>query len=147
MRSKLPLVVGLKESCPMRWEDMQAGDGQRFCHVCQKHVVDLSALSVDEAREQLTRGGCVNFQFRPDGSIVTRDELVRRPGAARVVMAAALVALTGCGGGRAEDADYPRLGGAILEEDEPGWGEGGAGAAGAPASANVVSTRKASCER
>lgn len=149
MGRKLPLVLNLKEPCPMRWEDMlQAEAGRRFCQVCQKHVFDLSERSAEEIDELLRQRVCVNFEYRPDASIVTRAGKGRT--LARVVMATALAALTGCGGNHNEDADYPRLGGAILPEDElqnpnAGFGEGGAGGNASSDSA-LTAVPKASCE-
>lgn len=143
MKTKLPVVVNLKEPCPMRWEDMQHADaGRRFCHVCQKHVFDLSTRSADEVRELLKTGVCVNFEYRDDGSVITRERKRRR-----TVIAAALVALTGCGSHHAEDADYPRLGGAVMpDEVPPEHVDAEAGAAGAAGAESAPSATKASCD-
>lgn len=151
---QLPLVVSLKEPCPMRWEDMLEADaGRRFCRVCEKHVYDLSERSPEQIRQLLQQRVCVNFEYRRDASIVTGER--KGGGAARVVMAAALATLTGCSGHHNEDADYPRLGGAIMPTEEEtkqyerDVAEAAAGAAGsdsAGSESGSASAAKASCD-
>jgi hypothetical protein len=68
--------VRVASPCNARWEDMAGDDCARFCRQCQKHVFNLSALTLVEA-EQLVREKegrfCGRFHQRRDGHVLTSD--------------------------------------------------------------------------
>lgn len=77
----LPLLASVRVAspCPMRWDDMEGDDRRRFCHRCNLHVHNLSAMSDDDAEALLkaTVGSgnrlCGTYYQRADGTILTRD--------------------------------------------------------------------------
>ncbi|RYE83639.1 MAG: hypothetical protein EOO75_19090, partial [Myxococcales bacterium] len=74
--TKLPLLT-IAAPCPEDWSAMAGDDRSRHCDRCQTSVVDLSALSADEARRTLDhpdRPACVRYLRAPDGAIITRTD-------------------------------------------------------------------------
>ncbi|MFT3687218.1 MAG: hypothetical protein QM783_20230 [Phycisphaerales bacterium] len=64
--------------CPMSWDAMRGDHRSRFCDHCQLHVHNVSALTKREARALLAASSgrlCLNGYVRPDGELVTQDEL------------------------------------------------------------------------
>ena len=112
--------------CPMDWEGMEGGEASRFCGKCRQRVVDLSAMTVEEAegfvRENGSGGGaCVRLMRRADGSLVTKGcpkSLEAKARVARTVLAGAAtgLALASC-------ATAPDCGGAIEPEGNAGFAE------------------------
>jgi hypothetical protein len=62
--------------CPAEWEKMQGDDQVRFCHLCQKNVYDVSALTRRQAEALLRKNGtsiCTMIYRRRDGKVLTQD--------------------------------------------------------------------------
>ncbi|MFT3696099.1 MAG: hypothetical protein QM831_23375 [Kofleriaceae bacterium] len=64
----------LRYQCSESWSEMDGDDRARHCSRCDKKVIDLSALTSDEATAVLADPvtPCVRFVRRPDGSVKTR---------------------------------------------------------------------------
>ena len=98
-RRTLPLLkLTVASPCKEAWEDMAGNDRVRFCGHCAKHVYNLSAMLLEEAREllQAQHGDvCVRMFQRADGTVMTEDCPVgaRRKWVRRVATAAAAGAL------------------------------------------------------
>lgn len=125
-------AVRLAFECPMRWEKLArvAGgqhangtdDAKRFCHTCDKHVHNLSAMSRAEA-EALVRDEATPICVRIDVDAAGRS--IHRPSRSAVLAGAVLAAsLAGC----VPSAD----------SDSSGGGGGGGGAFAQDAVANAV---------
>ncbi len=62
----------ISEPCPMDWERMTGNDRARYCHVCGRHVYDLTAMRQADAEALLRahRGElCGRAYQRPDGTL------------------------------------------------------------------------------
>jgi len=73
--------VRVASPCNARWEDMNGDERARFCHHCQKHVFNLSALTSSEAKALIREkegGFCGRFYRRRDGRMLTADCVVGR---------------------------------------------------------------------
>jgi hypothetical protein len=85
--------------CHASWDDMTGTGRVRFCHLCQKKVYNLSAMTRGEGERLLAKSEgnmCVRMYRRQDGTVMTTDCPVgvrRRRWAA--VWAAAVVAALG----------------------------------------------------
>jgi hypothetical protein len=70
------LKLRIASPCSVAWDSM-VGDAQvRFCGSCQKHVYNLSAMTLDEARALIAeREGrlCARVYQRADGTVLTAD--------------------------------------------------------------------------
>jgi len=94
----LPVVLDIPAPCPEPWEKMSGDGRERHCARCSTQIHNLSVLSDHEiveltAREHL----CVSMQLSADGALARADSVAPlRSQAARVVVAAALTALSGC---------------------------------------------------
>lgn len=69
------VTVGFR--CPMNWEEMAGGEGERFCSKCQKSVVDLSEMTIAEAEDFVREKGpegtaCVRLFRDREGQLVTK---------------------------------------------------------------------------
>jgi hypothetical protein len=69
--------VHIDSPCHESWETMDGDAERRFCGVCQKHVHNLSAMRLDDARELLREsasgGLCVRYNAEADGTLRFRD--------------------------------------------------------------------------
>jgi hypothetical protein len=94
-RRTLPLLkLSVASPCSASWENMAGDDRVRFCGKCEKHVYNLSAMSLGEATQLLVAkndGVCVRMFQRLDGTVMTEDcpVGVRRKWVRRVATAAA----------------------------------------------------------
>ena len=62
--------------CPADWDKMEGDEQVRFCHLCQKSVYDVSALTRGQAEALLRQNGagiCTRIYRRQDGTILTQD--------------------------------------------------------------------------
>ena len=72
--------------CRAEWALMDGDDKVRFCHHCQLHVYNLSAMDVEEAADRIAEHDgqlCVRFYRRLDGTVLTRDCPVGQAAACR----------------------------------------------------------------
>ncbi len=70
-------VVHVAEPCEERWDRMEGDHRARFCRTCEKHVYDLSQMTLPEASAliELTNGtACVRFFRRADGTIAMNED-------------------------------------------------------------------------
>ena len=68
--------VTVASPCNARWADMAGDERARFCHLCQKQVYDLSALTAAEAGALIREKEgnlCGRFYQRADGTMLTAD--------------------------------------------------------------------------
>ncbi len=68
--------VTIASPCRASWEKMVGDEKMRFCHQCQLHVYNLSAMDLEEAADLISRNDdrlCIRFYRRKDGTILTRD--------------------------------------------------------------------------
>jgi len=68
--------IRVASPCPARWEEMQGSSSTRFCAQCRHNVHDISAMTRAEAVSLLagaTKGLCVRYYRRTDGTIMTQD--------------------------------------------------------------------------
>lgn len=97
-------AVRLAFECPMRWEKLArvasgqhpngADDTKRFCHACDKHVYNLSAMTRSEA-EALVREDAPPICVRIEVDAAGRS--IHRPSRSTVLAGAVLAAgLAGC---------------------------------------------------
>jgi hypothetical protein len=91
--------VHIDSPCHESWEAMEGGAERRFCGVCRKHVHDLSAMNLDDARALLrTSEGeslCVRYSAEADGTLRFRDLVPRARltrGLVRTAFAASILA-------------------------------------------------------
>ncbi len=91
--------VHIDSPCHESWEAMEGDAERRFCGVCDKHVHNLSAMRLDDARALLQASAgnnlCVRYSAESDGTLRFRDlvptaRLTR--GLVRSAFAAALLA-------------------------------------------------------
>jgi len=77
MSIRRPLdLVEVQSPCPRDWNQMSGSAQTRFCEHCQKHVHDLSAMTLSEAEALICRQAgelCVRFTRFADGRIKTLD--------------------------------------------------------------------------
>src|SRR5687767_12955814 len=77
MSTRHPLdLIEVQSPCSRDWSDMTGSDQQRFCHHCQRHVHDLSAMTRSEAETLICQNAgqlCVRFSRLRDGRIRTLD--------------------------------------------------------------------------
>jgi Carboxypeptidase regulatory-like domain len=62
--------------CPAEWNKMEGDERVRFCHLCQKSVYDVSALTRRQAEALLRKNGttiCTVIYRRQDGTVLTQD--------------------------------------------------------------------------
>ena len=92
-------TVQFRTPCKVPWADMSGDHRVRFCQQCEKHVVNLSAMTRAEAERLLNQAGakpCVRIFYRSDGSVITREppppRAVPRPRISRVRRFRALAA-------------------------------------------------------
>ncbi len=97
-------VLEISNPCGEDFQAMEGEGARRFCGSCEKHVHDLSAMTLEEAkaliRENAATGLCVTYRFDHTDRILFRPRptLRRAPrtqldGARRLLAAAALVPL------------------------------------------------------
>jgi hypothetical protein len=67
--------VRIASPCHMSWDGMTGNDTVRFCHACEKHVYDLSAMTRADAERLLyeREGLCLRLYRRADGTVLTSD--------------------------------------------------------------------------
>ena len=66
--------ITIPSPCQSDWHSMRGDDRARFCEACGRSVVNLSALTEDEAASVVARAGddlCAQVTRRKDGSVVT----------------------------------------------------------------------------
>lgn len=77
MKTKIPLTqIPIAEPCSKDWNAMTGDALTRFCDGCQKHVHNLSAMTVSEAEHLVCSAAgrmCVRYEFNTDGSVKTLD--------------------------------------------------------------------------
>jgi hypothetical protein len=77
MSIRRPLdLVEVQSPCPRDWNQMSGSAQSRFCEHCQKHVHDLSAMTLSEAEALICREAgelCVRFTRLPNGKVKTLD--------------------------------------------------------------------------
>jgi hypothetical protein len=100
MPAPYPLeTLRVASPCHASWEDMTGTGRVRFCHLCEKKVYNLSAMTREEGERLLAKSEgklCVRMYRRQDGTVITTDCPVgvrRRRWAA--VWATAIVAALG----------------------------------------------------
>ena len=74
-RTKLN-TIQVASPCNVSWGAMAGDDQVRFCGQCEKHVYNLSAMSLDEISHLLEKKegrACVRFYRRADGTVLTDD--------------------------------------------------------------------------
>ena len=62
--------------CPADWDQMDGDERVRFCHLCEKNVYDISALTQRQAKALLRENGaniCARIYRGQDGTILTHD--------------------------------------------------------------------------
>ncbi|MCA9300002.1 MAG: hypothetical protein KDA28_13100 [Phycisphaerales bacterium] len=99
---QLPVLadVRIASPCPMRWEDLQPGEGSaRFCTACSRTIHDLTSMTRDEVQALLESepGACGMLRRRVDGLVMVGDCPVGvrriRERAVRMATRVAMVAL------------------------------------------------------
>ncbi len=115
----------IDKPCCESWDEMRGTASHRFCDLCRKEVVNLSALSRDEVAHLFRDGArpCVRYTYDGAGGIVFVHPQVRRQrrGLERLVATAALVlplALFVPGEADAVEPIFEADGQAILVADE-----------------------------
>jgi hypothetical protein len=100
--------VPIASPCGVDWRTMKPSDTKRFCDACKKHVHDLSAMTLRDARALLasppTEGLCVRYMYDAHREIVFRGAclppsmLVKAKRFARAAVGAATfpIALAAC---------------------------------------------------
>ena len=70
-------VIQVNRPCSKAWDEMPGDQQRRFCAHCQKHVHDLSSMSIDEAERLVCASAgnlCVRFARDPEtGQVITLD--------------------------------------------------------------------------
>ena len=69
-------VLRVDDPCPVPWESLEGLGPMRFCGICDRNVYDLSAMTIEEARELLTLfegSACVRMRQRADGTLVSQE--------------------------------------------------------------------------
>jgi hypothetical protein len=68
--------IRVASPCPAKWSEMIGDDRTRFCGSCEKHVYNISAMTVEEATMLIReREGnlCARLFRRADGTVMTAD--------------------------------------------------------------------------
>lgn len=94
--------VHIDSPCHESWDAMEGGAERRYCGVCQKHVHNLSAMNLDDARALLRDSAgdslCVRYAAEADGTLRFRDLVPRARltrGLVRTAFAASILAACG----------------------------------------------------
>jgi hypothetical protein len=69
-------TIRIASPCETAWDDMAGTERMRFCHLCQKTVYNLSAMTRDQAEKlirQMEGRTCVRLYRRRDGTVLTSD--------------------------------------------------------------------------
>jgi hypothetical protein len=110
--------VTIDSPCHESWETMDGDAERRFCGVCQKHVHNLSAMRLDEARDLLARSNaeplCVRYTAEADGTLRFRD-LVPRARLTRNLVRGVFAAIVLAACGSPADAPVVDLGDAVID--------------------------------
>lgn len=72
------LRVTFPEPCSENWDKMAPRGCNRFCKQCERTIIDLSALDIDQAENMLTHESRVCVRARVDGEGIV--ELKRKQG-------------------------------------------------------------------
>jgi hypothetical protein len=126
-RRNLPLFDRLEiaSPCNRNWDDMMrtADDRVRACGACDKHVYNVSGMTVDEVDRLIlaTDGNaCVRYYKRADGCILTADCVLGARRRARTRYAAAGVVVAMAAGYAV--SQWPESPGyEMVADDDPGW--------------------------
>src|SRR5262245_61583986 len=77
MNTKFTLEqLRIASPCPASWDEMQGDDKARFCGLCQKHVYNFAAMTIEEglALVREKEGNlCGRLTRRRDGTVITQD--------------------------------------------------------------------------
>src|SRR5207247_9311277 len=68
--------VKIASPCRARWQDMTGDDRSRYCHQCQKHVYNFSAMPAEEVVDLIrAKEGklCGRFYRRRDGTMLAAN--------------------------------------------------------------------------
>ena len=69
-------TVRIASPCSVSWESMAGDDRARFCHHCDLHVFNLSAMNQEEAEDLIRQKQgrlCARYYLRADGKVMTAD--------------------------------------------------------------------------
>lgn len=76
-RKTIPLeAIQVASPCDAAWDDMTGTERMRFCHLCQKTVYNLSAMTREQADKLIRQKEgrmCVRLYRRRDGTVLTGD--------------------------------------------------------------------------
>ncbi len=126
MRKPLPLLDNLHiaEPCKLDWEKMTGDDRSRHCDECNHPVINLSALSANEAEGMLVANAnriCVTYLRKSNGEIVHREMGRRlRVGKFFAALWFGLLGLVGCGPNFGRTTGAPMMGKPSQKIDEEG---------------------------
>src|SRR5512138_1048560 len=68
--------VRINSPCQIAWETMTGNDRVRFCHQCELHVYNISAMNRNDAEAFLQEKEgrrCLRLYRRVDGTVLTSD--------------------------------------------------------------------------
>ena len=68
--------VRIASPCPVKWEQMEGDDRQRYCHQCKLNVYNFAELPESDAERLIreTEGRLCGLLYRrADGTIITKD--------------------------------------------------------------------------
>lgn len=85
--------------CTADWSQMTGDDQRRFCDLCQRSVLNLSAMRETQAQallDQRTPGQrlCVRYAARPDGTVRFQPPTARRTWRGAALATAAIASLS-----------------------------------------------------
>jgi len=69
-------TIQIASPCEAAWDDMAGTERMRFCHLCQKTVYNLSAMTRAQAEKLILQKegrACVRLYRRRDGMVLTSD--------------------------------------------------------------------------
>ncbi len=69
-------TIRIANPCNAAWDDMDGTERMRFCHLCQKTVYNLSAMTREQAEKLIRQKegkACVRLYKRRDGTVMTSD--------------------------------------------------------------------------
>jgi hypothetical protein len=69
-------AIQVASPCDAAWDDMAGTERMRFCHLCQKTVYNLSAMTRAQAEKLIRQKEgrvCVRLYRRRDGTVLTGD--------------------------------------------------------------------------
>src|SRR5438105_4345139 len=69
-------TIQIASPCDAAWDDMAGTERMRFCHLCQKTVYNLSAMTRAQAEKLIRQKegrACVRLYRRRDGTVLTGD--------------------------------------------------------------------------